>query len=52
MLIQLRIQDDVKLINFRNYVLMYYSYWMCGRIINALPYLQKNETFLLSTVIS
>ena len=45
MLIQLRIQGDVKLINLRNYVSIYYSYWLCGRIINVLPYLQKNETF-------
>ena len=45
MLIQLRIQGDVKLINLRNYVSIYYSYWLCGRIINVFPYLQKNETF-------
>ena len=45
MLIQLRIQGDVKLINLRNYVSIYYSYWLCGRIINVLPYLQTNETF-------
>ena len=45
--------SNVKLINLRNYVLIYYSYWLCGRIINVLPYLQKKvKHFLLSTVIS